>query len=437
MNVQPSTPPLTVGARLRTQLRIVPVAIVVVGFLAAFLNPIQPVSDSRVSPTNPVLLLKLLGAASAWGIGLWGVLRSATMRQMLGRIPAITLLCLAGVFILAGIVSPSDSRTISVAAALILLGYLLFILATLSTIGFENFARVLLLGLAVYLFLAWGVFLLWPSFGQFHEYVDATTTVARMGGVSHPNAIAHEASTAILIALAFWRGNNCDDANRRSFYWLCTIAIVLAAVTLLATISRTAMLATAAAAVMLFFDKLYSRLGAVLAVGIAIVGLGFVGVVGLTSTDATLESLAGRVTKSGDVEELTSFTGRTDIWQEAIGWISQRPLVGYGMDSAASVMSSEAVGTHNLLLHVIFSGGIVAGALMLVLLLATLVIAFSSHQPLLRGIATYVLVSGLVEDTLLPSFPCALTLLWAAILMATQRVQSPPSQAVNSARIGR
>ncbi|WP_158222610.1 O-antigen ligase family protein [Rhodopirellula sp. MGV] len=429
MNASTDTPPMTVGEHLQTRIPVAPVAIAVIGLLAALLNPVQPVTEGRVSSTNPVLLLKLATAASAWVITVWSLLRSHATRQTIATTVGIALATLSATMLVAGILSPTSSRLISVAAALILIGYLGFVTASLSAIGFGTLARALVLGLAMYLGIAWLIYLLFPSFGEFHEYVDATTTVARMGGVAHPNAIAHEASTAVLLVIASLFGTTAidfkNDSQVQSRWRLFDSAVLcLAAATLVATLSRTAVLATVIASAMILFDRLYSRKGMLLANLGLIAALAAFLVYGLASGKSPLDSAVSKVTKSGNVEELTSLTGRTRIWQEALTLIGERWWIGYGMDSAATVMSPESVGTHNLMFHILFSGGIVAGGIVVMLLLITLQIAIRSPQPLFRGIATYVLVSGLVEDTILPAFPASLTMLWMAMLLLHSQTRS-------------
>ncbi|MCD0463123.1 O-antigen ligase family protein [Roseiconus lacunae] len=421
METSASPPPLTLAGHLRTRLPVLMVAVITIVSAAALLNPIQPVSEGRVGAGNPVLLAKLATAAAAWVLGVWGLLHSGRARRMFGTLAGTALILLATVFLFSGVVSPTSSRMISIAAALILIGYLQLSATALATFGIVGLARSLLAGLVAFLCLAWGVYIFVPSVGQFHEYIDAVNTVTRMGGVAHPNAIAHEAATAWLLMLGIWRFDSTHSAEtnvtRYRFRWPMCLICLLVIATMVATVSRTAMLAVGAATIILMFDKLYSRAGLLLANVVFIAVLLIAGWIGLTSDDGALGSVASKVTKSGNVEELTSLTGRTRIWQEAWDLISQRPWIGYGMDSAASVMSAESVGTHNLLLHVVFSGGIIAGLLMIGLLIMTLAVALKSRQPMLRGVTTYVLVSGLVEDTILPSFPAALTLIWVATLL--------------------
>lgn len=423
-----ASPIVTTGRpeRLIDRISVVPAMLAITLAVAAFSNPIQPISETRASLGNPLLLLRLAVAGLAWTMGFWGLVKSRAVRRHLMTLPGIGLLVLAASFLIASVFAPPESAMISRAAALICSGYVLLIATAASALGIGAVVRSIFAGLVLYLIVAWLTALLIPSIGQFHEYIDADTTVTRMGGVAHPNSIAKEAAVCLLIALAMMRTRvgrpertNWDAASSRPRRYFLFGVVALALATLAATLSRTSMLALAAGSLMLFFDALWGRRGVVLSLAtimIALVGL-FISV--LQSERSLGQSAAAVVTKSGDVEELTSLTGRTRIWAEALDWISQRPLVGYGLDSAASVMSKESVGTHSLLLHLLFSAGVVAGGVMVLFLIKTLVIALRSREPLYRGVATFVLVAGLVEDTLFPSFPCSLTLLWMATMLTT------------------
>ncbi|MCA9139339.1 MAG: hypothetical protein KDB00_21340, partial [Planctomycetales bacterium] len=104
-------------------LAIVPAAIMVVLFLIAFVNPIQPVSTSRVSATNPSLLFRLSIAATAWVIGVWGLIHNPRARALLKSPPGLALACLAGLFLGTSAFAFEETGMISRAAALNFVGY--------------------------------------------------------------------------------------------------------------------------------------------------------------------------------------------------------------------------------------------------------------------------------------------------------------------------
>ncbi|WDQ14753.1 O-antigen ligase family protein [Rhodopirellula sp. P2] len=399
----------------------------VVVMLAMFINPIEPKTsaefDRATSSLNVLTLAKLAIAAAASGLGGIALLVSPRTRQLLGSLPGLGLLALGGLFCITSLFAIQSNAMISRASALIFVGYLLFTAMALATLGPRRMLAAIVAGTSLYMLVTWGLFVLVPEMGTFEEYISATETVQRMGGTGHPNNIAKTAIAIGLVSVAMYLGRTNSLISvgvRGPWQRLVLIAImVLAAATVVATLSRTAMLAGMAAGGVLLIDRLYGRGGLALGIiGIASAA-GLVLAISLFTGEGPFsESAVSAVTKSGDVEELTSLTGRTTIWEEAIGLIALRPLTGYGMDSAASVMSREATGTHNLLLHVTFSAGVFACLLMLLMLGWSLVFGATSPQEWIRTVLTYVLVSGLVEDTIIESFPTTLTILWMAALLA-------------------
>lgn len=417
---------------------------------AAALNPLDFITgasqyERATSSTAVHTLLKLALAGAATMIGAMGVLWSPRTRRLFNSPPGAALLALGIVFCITSVFAAPTVRIISIASALIYMGYLLFITTALATIGAKRVAICLVIGTAFYLFCTWGLFILVPEKGTFTEYVSATETVTRMGGTGHPNTLAKVAVATGLMGLALLTGRSnesspamtngeIEEVRQRSedagdplaiatrgpwwqLFWIGVIFIATA--TTLATISRTAILAGAAAAGMMLINRFYGRGGIALAVSsVAGVSILVIAVSLWTGVGPFSESAVGVVTKSGDVEELTSLTGRTVIWQEAIGLIAERPLTGWGLDSAATVMSKEATGTHNLLLHVSISTGLIACWIMIGLLGWSLLFGATSQYEWIRGLIVFILISGLVEDTILESFPTMLTLLWIVALLA-------------------
>ncbi len=89
-------------------------------------------------------------------------------------------------------------------------------------------------------------------------------------------------------------------------------------------------------------------------------------------------SLLGNILGVGDV----TFTGRTRTWQTAVDWIAKQPLLGYGYEKEALMISkfggnNTATHCHNLYLDICYRSGIIG----LSLFLTTL---FQCSKPLAR-----------------------------------------------------
>lgn len=391
-------------------------------FLATAMNPIQIIVpdteiDRGIDGFEPITLAKLGIAALAVTIGAWGFLNGAAVRRLFATATGSLLAMLAITFVVTSIFAFADAAAISRAASLIFLGYVLFIAVAVTIVELRQIVATMTLGSIAYLLATWMVYLAMPSIGHFVEYTDAFNSVIRMGGTAHPNGIAREACIMMILCGCFLRPGVWRE-HRPMMRCLLWMAMVLGLATLSQTMSRTAMAAGWVAMVALIWDRLWTRAGmtAVMA-GTTIALVIFLGGLLVSRDQSGADRIATYLTKSGSVNEITSLTGRTEIWAEAVGLISQRPISGWGLDSAASLMGEHAMGTHNLLLHFLFSGGIFSALILVALLIATAVIAWTSSQPIFRAIAAYIFVSAILEDTLVESFPTCLTMLWVILLL--------------------
>ncbi len=415
--------------------------------VAAMVNPIDFKTSAEVvrktSASEPVLLFKLLVSSVAIGIGLIGFGVLGRARRWVATIPGAILWTMGGLFIVSGIIADPEVANVGRVSSIVYVGYLAFVMVASSILGFSRFIVAMITGTSMFLVATWMLYLLKPELGTFVEQVGGGETVERMGGTSHPNHIGKLAMSVFLFSASTWLTADGSPRRRRLRRTLATAGIALGLATVAATISRTAMLAGVAASMTLIVDRITSRTAvlAVAAAGMAAtIGLLIISLTGGGDLDAA------RFTKSGDVNEITSVTGRTDIWAEALEFIARRPLIGHGINTAASLLSANATATHNLVLHVTFSGGVIAGMLVIVLLgwsawrvFALLAERFRGRgydvdraPPWVAAVLTYVLVSGFVEDTVLEVFPATLTLIWIASLLLASR----PVDTMSQMRIG-
>jgi O-antigen ligase len=180
--------------------------------------------------------------------------------------------------------------------------------------------------------------------------VDALShpTDLRFQGISgHPNALGRIATVfAMLVLAAAWRG------FMRPF--LAVPLCILAAGTTLLTQSRTSIFAL----VLAVFFQLPRRY----VVSIMLLAAVCVGVIIVTGQVDSVLALIGR---DGSVDEASSMSGRTDLWQFTWDLILDRPVTGYGFNSFESFVgalwdgqSASSVASHNNYLSVLYSTGI-------------------------------------------------------------------------------
>ena len=373
-------------------------------------------SASRVALDWPVAI-KLVIAAACAVMGMIGAVVDPRVRGALFSGPGLILVLLAIVFACTAIIALPEVANVSRAASLIYIGYLMFIPTAFAVLGLRTIIIASLVGMVINLAMNWGLYLFVPELGIHEEFLGDEKFLSRMGGLGHPNAIARVGVLGGLLSLAMLRSRELAPRLPGGRVVLLAI-IVLGVLTAGATFSRTAIVAGMVSAFLLLSDKVASREGMSLVFAGLVVLIGGLITFELVSGGGMLgDSLLSATTKTGTVEELTSATGRTDIWGEAIRLICERPITGWGLNSAPVMMENFSRHTHNLLLHATFCGGVFAGFLVLCLLLWNLFFGLTSDEPLVRAISMYVLVSGVFEDTVLDTFSSPSTLLWILVLL--------------------
>ena len=361
--------------------------------------------------------IKLVIAAACSLVGLIGVLISPTVRGALVSLPGCILVALGVVFLGTSTVALAEASTVSRVAAVVYMGYLMFAVTALSVLGLRKLTVICLVALLVNLIINWVLYLGFPATGVFEEELAGQTFVKRMGGLGHPNSIARTAVLAGILCLSMLRSH--DLAPRVAFgRTVLFMIIVLSLMTTVATFSRTAVVAGFVAAAFLLLDKISTRWGSVLALSLAtLVGGGLLAIELISGGGLLGDTFLSVATKTGEITELTSATGRTAIWAESVRLIAERPLMGYGLNSAPFLMLDFSLHTHNLLLHALMSGGVIAGILVLCLLAWNVFFGLASDEPLVRAISIYVIVSGIFEDTVLDTFASPSTMLWLIVML--------------------
>ncbi len=158
------------------------------------------------------------------------------------------------------------------------------------------------------------------------------------------------------------------------WFYLLMAAAFIAALTL--SKSRSSMSGLVAAFVVTFAVTRRQTIWAILIASL-LASLSLVVVTQPKAANAVLGSVTKLVSRSGDVAELTSFTGRSDIWHASWGLIKAKPWIGYGLGSIrvelprayADMWGNTYSTAHNFVLESLISVGLVGTSL---LLLATL-----------------------------------------------------------------
>ena len=117
-------------------------------------------------------------------------------------------------------------------------------------------------------------------------------------------------------------------------------------------------------------------------------------------------------TKTGDVEEVTTLTGRTEIWKFAWEESLKSPLFGYGAGCTPVKMAGVSGHAHNILLQPTISIGFPGGILFAAILFWNVYCAFKYHLPMLQMTTVFILMLGIAETPLFNPLPESVTLMW-------------------------
>ena len=410
---------------------------IVAGLLiaATAVNPLdqsdaQPAGSGRASMNAEVAVKLVLGGTIAAVTATAYLLRPSLLGTFWRPGPML-LLGTVLIFLATSASALPAAATVCRAAALILLVYVAFIGLAVRVMSPSALVRCILIGLTLHMIVAWALYVRGGEGAVYQEELAGAMIVDRMGSTAHPNSLGRIGGLALMLIIAVWR-----DRHRRPGSW--TIAALLATVPMAVAMvveskSRTSVLACGAGCVAMLIDRFWNRRGIAM-LGLLVAG-GCAAMLSLTMmgwASTLTDQVIGAVTKTGDVAELTSATGRDVIWSEAIDWIRADPWTGYGLVAAPILLEDHSFHTHNLLLHATFSGGLLAGATTAALLAWTVYQTLRFPTVLAAGVTTYLLTSGAVEDTVFETFAFTSTMLWMIILLTPLAGRQLPPKAAGA-----
>lgn len=336
-----------------------------------------------------------LDAQSAVKFALWvsGLLllpwRGAVVRTARADLPTFTLL----LFGLWALITTAYSITpvYTFAAALGFLGF--WVLAVVVATSFET-ERALLWLPSTLLAMSSCSLLLFFAAPDVAMVAYENATVRRLGGIyGNANQVGETAALALLLFFATW-----FQLRARASRLLLLVALPVCAACMLLSQSRTAMLGLGAAVSVVVLRRYPILLLPTIAIGAA------AGAVVYAYPDA-IDVLIGLVARSGNVTQVTTFTGRTEIWQFVMSAIEQAPLLGYGFASTRELIpTGHSFGygwttnsAHNLWLQAWVTTGAVGLVVILVSQFGALKALVMKPLPIRDGVLAYVVFVGLLE----------------------------------------
>lgn len=365
-------------------------------FLVSFANLISLFDDDADTTTSLDLqsLLKLLFVGL---LGLYAFQRTwcqPGMLRMMFALPGFLLTSIACWLMLTSLIS--SSPTVSLASALSSGACIWGAMGGVLQFGPARVLRLCGIACLAFLVGSWGLWLIDRDAATFLEPIDNGQFVARFGGFSHPNAIGqYSGLTLVLGCLLF-----APAASSTRTRWFVLGMLFFGGLSLLACASRTSILATLASLGFAYRESLLRGRSLLLLLLLATIGLGTLVAVSTQPVwgEKLNDKLLKTISKSGNTEELASGTGRSKIWAESIRLIGQRPLTGYGAATSKDLLADYTRYTHNMLLNVGLSGGVVPMLLLSMAFLYGFSRVWVQPNKLLDALFLFLFVNGLAEN---------------------------------------
>ncbi|HET6878913.1 MAG TPA: O-antigen ligase family protein [Pirellulales bacterium] len=301
----------------------------------------------------------------------------------------------------------AESPTYAAAAWLALVSSMLFAAALVARVPGESIVKALLATMLVFAIVCWIAQFTYPELGQPDYLAPGQQQIGwRLGGVTHPNGLG--AHCALALGLLF--------VGRRTWQWSLNSVVPTAAffgITLLCTGSRTSCLMLLVGGALLAVRRNAGLLTLAMAALSTMVFLG-------EAVGVDWSRLSSVFARENGLRELTTLTGRTDLWQMAWKFISESPFYGhgYGCSRFLFIGSADFPATHphNQFLDTAIEIGLVGvtiEAAMFVALARRFWVRPSTFPDVVFAL---VAVMGLFEVPLFSPLPEVFTLSWMLAL---------------------
>ncbi len=357
------------------------------------------------------VILRLITTGSACVCGAWAWWRLAEVRAALRTRRGVVAITLVSCALIASITSSAPKVAFFVAAAIGV--YMLLTLACLTLFGIRRTLMDANLALWAFVIISWILRLTVPEMAVFNEFLSMEEVLPRFGGLGHPNVLSAIQCLGLLLTLAFVLDRQINPL------WLIP-AVALGGLTLIETKSRTSVVALFVTLLVISLPIWRQRVAMVLPL-LSLAGLFCLATyIELTyGIDRVVDEVSVKLTKTGSVDELTTATGRTEIWVEALNLISRSPLTGYGGGTSSQVMAEHSGHAHNLILEPTVLFGIPAAICLIVLLSVNIYESISNRVFFVRLFTVYLLVLGLVESPLFGLVPDPMMCIWMACVFGS------------------
>lgn len=349
----PSAVPRTRSADSWSPLEIVTAS--VIGVVLTFMD-----FSIRVrAAINKSIDFQVIIKMAVWAIALLWVATQLkkTVLPLINKV-SIPWILLFGWLAATAVHSPSPALTFASGMSLILM--LLLWLGAVNTLGERRLVQVMFWAMVLFCAASLVLWVTNPYLAQssYRIHGQRVLTGRLQGLTGQANALGRTAAFACLIGALYF------ETLKKKLGWYVLAPLAIAFVALILTQSRTSALAFVVAG--LFFYSLRSRRRWLVPTLAAVAALAALFIV------PNFENLAMSIARTGDPTEIYTATNRVYIWRLVATMIQERPLLGWGYNTAASYFAdysqqvSPELGSyippnaHNAYLEIAFAGGLFA-----------------------------------------------------------------------------
>ncbi len=277
------------------------------------------------------------------------------------------------------------------------------IVVMMEYFGKDNFVFYYFIGVSIFCSISLMFYFFFPDIGKYTYWQDGVLfESSRLKGIAgHPNTLGFMAATGLIAA---FHSYYVRYPISKTVYVLA--AIILYSLILTNSRSSLAFLIITLVIFILIHSRSLILTMPLISLFAIIIAVGF----DFFKTKA-LDMLVV-FSRSGSSEEITSVTGRSNIWNMMIELIEQKPIFGWGHANLEPVLFKHAdeigfsVGqAHNLYLQTAFAGGIVGLGIflsgMLVMLIISTIRAYRYQVPFDFCVIVFILFAGITESIIL------------------------------------
>jgi exopolysaccharide production protein ExoQ len=357
-------------------------------------------------------------------IAVWATVAGVAMlharRWLESMLTPFNLPCVLFLLWLFATATVSPNPTYTLVSAFTVFACVIFAAYVFSMFEPPEIFMTIVIAIVAFCFISIIVYFAIPEFGRYTYWVNEEKFVSpRLAGIAgSANNMALIAAFALVVIGLYVR------EFHRIHWAFAPLAAIICGAALVMTNSRTPL---AMVAVILFMT--YALTWRRLHIALLLVSVGLVAAsILLPVSDQILLKV---VSRSGSADELTSLTGRTEIWYTVLKLVEQRPWTGYGYASSVFVLPehANAIGfstshAHNLALQLLLTTGWTGLVLFMLTIAGVAARAVLHGNRVMFAMLAFVLLNGVTESSGFTTLANICTLAFAiAVTLPSMGVQ--------------